>query len=319
MSLKGHTATGDTTTGAVDDSNGGGLGLDGVSALVLTSRMGPWACPWHAHGSCRSELTDCSGANPGGNLGTAQANPCCWLTPTGSQLTSCQAPHIILSDAAFQLWVLSVKQENGLINVPVGHWRAEFCAHACVGENAVPRTGHAQSILKWDSLVRDSFTEAALFSAWDQSATSPVLHKQRRRSLRRTTNHRQQTLVCASQRLHLSDRHDNACAREHVLFCFLLTRAVVATQSHNKPHNWHANSSRRSIVHLSRERTAPRDLKLNLSQTLHSFWLHSKAHNFHLQTTQKACSFQRSASSALAVRFLAMLFPRLAASAKHMQ
>jgi len=38
----------------------------------------------HAHGSRRSELTDYLGENPGGNLGTAQANPCCWLTPIGS-------------------------------------------------------------------------------------------------------------------------------------------------------------------------------------------------------------------------------------------
>jgi len=37
------------------------------------------------------------------------------------------------------------------------------------------------------------------------------------------------------------------------------------------------------------------DLELNLSQMLHSFWLHSEAHDFHLQTTQKACSFWRSA------------------------
>jgi len=37
-----------------------------------------------------------------------------------------------------------------------------------------------------------------------------------------------------------------------------LTRAVVAKQSHNKLHNWHADSSRRSIVQLSGERTAPR-------------------------------------------------------------
>jgi len=37
----------------------------------------------HAHGSRRSELTNYLGENPGGNLGTAQANPCCWLTPTG--------------------------------------------------------------------------------------------------------------------------------------------------------------------------------------------------------------------------------------------
>jgi len=37
----------------------------------------------HAHGSRRSELTNYLGENPGGNLGTAQANPCCWLTPIG--------------------------------------------------------------------------------------------------------------------------------------------------------------------------------------------------------------------------------------------
>jgi len=37
------------------------------------------------------------------------------------------------------------------------------------------------------------------------------------------------------------------------------------------------------------------DLVLNLSQMSHSFWLHSKAHDFHLQTTQKARGFQRSA------------------------
>jgi len=34
-------------------------------------------------GSRRSDLTNYLGENPGGNLGTAQANPCCWLTPIG--------------------------------------------------------------------------------------------------------------------------------------------------------------------------------------------------------------------------------------------
>ena len=34
-------------------------------------------------GSSHSELTNYLGQNPGGTLGTAQANPCCWLTPTG--------------------------------------------------------------------------------------------------------------------------------------------------------------------------------------------------------------------------------------------
>jgi len=88
----------------------------------------------HALGSRRSEFNNCLGENPGGNLGTAQANPRCWLTPTGPQLASCQAPCNILWDAAFQQWMLSVKQENGLVHVPVGHWRAEFYAYACAYE-----------------------------------------------------------------------------------------------------------------------------------------------------------------------------------------
>jgi len=37
----------------------------------------------HVCGSRRSELTNCLGENPGGTLGTAHANPCCWLTPIG--------------------------------------------------------------------------------------------------------------------------------------------------------------------------------------------------------------------------------------------
>jgi len=42
-------------------------------------------------------------------------------------------------------------------------------------------------------------------------------------------------------------------------------------QSHSEVCDWHADSSRRSIVQLSRERINPRDLEPNLSQTLHSF------------------------------------------------
>jgi len=59
--------------------------------------------PDHGH-ACGSgsvhNATDCLGKNPGGTLGTAQANPCCWLAPIGPQLASCQAPHIILWDDA---------------------------------------------------------------------------------------------------------------------------------------------------------------------------------------------------------------------------
>ena len=40
--------------------------------------------------------------------------------------------------------------------------------------------------------------------------------------------------------------------------------------------DWHAHSSRRSIVHLSREMIAPMDLEPNLSQMAHSVWFISK-------------------------------------------
>jgi len=55
------------------------IGLD-----VLDWRL--WLCKGdngHARCSRRSELTNYLGENPGGILGTAQANSCCWLTPIG--------------------------------------------------------------------------------------------------------------------------------------------------------------------------------------------------------------------------------------------
>jgi len=50
--------------------------------------------------------------NCGGNLGTAQANPCCWLTPIGPQLASCQAPHNILWDSASPPWMASQQSKS---------------------------------------------------------------------------------------------------------------------------------------------------------------------------------------------------------------
>ena len=65
---------------------GGGVGVsdrwwleDGVSFRVDNIRD-----HGHAHGSRCSEFNNYLGENPGGILGTAQANPCCWLTPIGS-------------------------------------------------------------------------------------------------------------------------------------------------------------------------------------------------------------------------------------------
>ena len=61
-----------------------------------------------------------------------------------------------------------------------------------------------------------------------------------------------------SQWLCLLDRYNNTCAKEHVLFCFLINTSYRCNTSHNKLDNWHADSSRRSIVQRSRERTMPR-------------------------------------------------------------
>jgi len=88
-----------------------GIGLDGVRRC--RGDCGDICyCRDHGHvcGSRRSELTNCLGENPGGTLGPAQANPCCWLTPIGPQLANCQAPCSILWDAASLLMnVLSAK------------------------------------------------------------------------------------------------------------------------------------------------------------------------------------------------------------------
>jgi len=42
----------------------------------------------------------------------------------------------------------------------------------------------------------------------------------------------------ASQQLCLLDRYKDACAKEHVLFWIVLTRAIVTKTSHNKLCNW---------------------------------------------------------------------------------
>ena len=72
----------------VEGCCGGGAASHRVWCLVFGGASLSWCRVkgdnGHAHCSRRSELTDYLGENPGGNLGTAQANPCCWLTPIGS-------------------------------------------------------------------------------------------------------------------------------------------------------------------------------------------------------------------------------------------
>jgi len=63
-----------------DNLQGAEAGMDGWMAPVGVIFIRDHG---HACGSRRSELTNYLGENPGENLGTVQANPCCWLTPTG--------------------------------------------------------------------------------------------------------------------------------------------------------------------------------------------------------------------------------------------
>jgi len=54
-----------------------------------------------------------------------------------------------------------------------------------------------------------------------------------------------------------------------------------------------------SFHHLSRDKITVEDLEPNLSQMSQSFWIISKACDFRLQTTQKACDFWRTAAFSL--------------------
>jgi len=82
---------------------------------------------WRADHDCHL------GKNPGGNLGTAQANPCCWLTPIGSQLANCQAPCIILWDTASLLLMCSQQSKSAdSVARSIGeHWREGHYAYTC--------------------------------------------------------------------------------------------------------------------------------------------------------------------------------------------
>ena len=79
-------------------------------------------------------------------------------------------------------------------------------------------------------------------------------------------------MVNTTQRPHLMD----CCTQlEHSLFCLAQHKLSLWSKSQQFC-NWHANSSHRSIVQLSRERITPRDLESNLSQTSHLVLVHSE-------------------------------------------
>jgi len=107
------------------------------------------------------------------------------------------------------------------------------------------------------------------FSAHGTSCCWPCLSQVVKNITQKSNEPVSETLAYVSQRLCLLDRYNKMHVHRTriVLDCF--NTSYGCETSHNKLCNWHADSSRRSIVHLSRERTAPRDLELNLSQTLH--------------------------------------------------
>jgi len=101
--------------------NGEDRGVNTTTCSRMDGWMDGCMMPWHWN--WQVESNNCLGNNPGGNLGTAQANPCCWLTPIGPQLASCQAPHIILWDAVSLL--MDDLSASVLIECSMGeHWRA---------------------------------------------------------------------------------------------------------------------------------------------------------------------------------------------------
>ena len=65
------------------------------------------------------------GVNPGGRFGAAGL----LVDPS---LPDGQAANLLHHFVVHPTWILSVKQENGLVNVPVGHWRAEFYTYAYI-------------------------------------------------------------------------------------------------------------------------------------------------------------------------------------------
>jgi len=75
-----------------------------------------------------------------------------------------------------------------------------------------------------------------------------------------------------------------------VLDCF--NTSYCCKTSHNKLCNWHADSSRASVVHLSRERIAPRDLEPNLSQIVRLVWFISELTIFIYKQLKRPVAFR---------------------------
>jgi len=72
---------------------------------------------------------------------------------------------------------------------------------------------------------------------------------------------------------------------------FVATQAIIANNSHQQTQWSHADSSRRSILDLSRETVAPRDLELSVSQMLRWFSFISMLVIFICKTLKRHVAF----------------------------
>jgi len=78
-------------------------------------------------------------------------------------------------------WILSVKQENGLVNIPVGHWRAEFYTYTYTYElcehyqNSIASKMRSQELLWWahTAQLKDS-NHRGSYQSWVTNYTKTI-------------------------------------------------------------------------------------------------------------------------------------------------
>jgi len=131
-------------------------------------------------------------------------------------------------------------------------------------------TEHPHTGLTWSWLIHGRHASQRMGPV----AASSVIHQQQRTLLRRAMKN-QRTIVrdagYASQRLCLLDRHNDACAKEHVLFWIIFnTSCRCKTKSQQTAQLACRFFTQKHRSTQWREDCAE-DLELNLSQMLHSF------------------------------------------------
>jgi len=92
---------------------------------------------------------------------------------------------------------------HALLNSPADRCHGGKCNTLICAQH-----GHAQSILMWDSFIRDSFTEDALLSAWDQQNCWPHPWQAVKKLAQKSSEPSSTDADQMAWRLCLSDRHN---------------------------------------------------------------------------------------------------------------